>query len=99
MKKIIILILFLISLTGCGTKMNDNQELINEMQQVAMQHLKQEYNVEFVVDRYKFPPKHVGPDITFYGHSKENPKTTYTVRVDYEDKVVKLVSHNDHADE
>lgn len=66
---------------------------------IAAQHLKEEYGIDFVVDRYKFLPRHVGPDISFYGHSKEDADIEYIVRIDYEDKVVKFVWHYDPKDQ
>lgn len=74
----------IILVTGCGNQVNN--ELIEELEAIAVNYVKNEYQTELVIEIHEVRPPHVVTSVVFYGHDKLDDRKKIVISIDYKTK-------------
>ncbi|MET1170162.1 hypothetical protein ACQKFM_14565 [Paenibacillus xylanexedens] len=78
------LVLILGGCAGVNEKKIKDQEIINRSEAMAIEYLKNTYNLEVTITDKEIMPKMAMSWVTVYGHVKEHKEQTFSVSINYE---------------
>ncbi|MEK4365026.1 hypothetical protein MKX68_21575 [Paenibacillus sp. FSL M8-0212] len=78
------LLLILGGCAGVNEKKIKDQEIINRSEAIAIEYLKDTYNLDVTITDKEIMPKMAMSWVTVYGHVKEHKEQTFSVSINYE---------------
>ncbi|GAB6991652.1 hypothetical protein [Paenibacillus pini] len=64
----------------------DETDLMKEAKTIAVQHLKEKYEIDVEITKQKMLPTYVNDEITMEGHVIGHPDQSFNIAVDYKEK-------------